>query len=92
MKEMLEIIKEYVIRVEGLSFPVKARIMKRSDGYYEWEISHYYKPENGVDFYSPDQQSGDSIQRVETLLSYYVKGMSAVDKGFTTTVKPNPNY
>ena len=48
-KEIFQIEKEYILRVEGMTFPIRGRVMKKihpeDSIMYRWEISHYCKQE-----------------------------------------------
>lgn len=74
-----EVVKEYVIHVEGLDFPVKGRVLKRhepskDDFTYMWEISHYCKPEEtAIGVYIPSLNIANSFEEVEHMLLRYMR-------------------
>ena len=86
-----EVVKEYVLIVEGLDFSVKGRIsrlIKDSgvDEYY-WDISHHYRPsEKAAGVYSPSKKTTHSFNEAEFLLSGYMKGFTTIG------VTPNELY
>lgn len=72
----LEIVKQLVYCFEEMNLRVKAIIYKSSDGYYEFSLSHYYRPEEGASTYYPS--CGDSsLSLVEAKLEYYMSNFSA---------------
>lgn len=86
---MREIVKQYVIHVDGLEYPVHAYIEKYvRDGeeFYDWSISHHYKGKEGAGVYYPSSISDRTIERCETLLKMYVAGFTNIG------VKKNKYY
>lgn len=83
MVEIAEVIKEYVIHVDGLEHVVKSRIAKiikpeRAEE-YRWEISHNYKPTEGAaGVYYPSKISADSFDATESLMMAYVGGFTNI--------------
>jgi hypothetical protein len=90
--ELYEVLQEYQLKMEGLEYPIKARIIQsiRQLGQhipirYYWQISHYYKPKDAPLDYTPNRMHAltkDDAYR--DLMSYM--------KGFTLNVTANKNY
>jgi len=84
-KYLAEVVKEYVMDIEGIDFKIKGRITKSTDqeghgDQFHWEISHYYKPSKGAaSTYSPSLRTADSIQEVEAFLMAYMRGFTTFD-------------
>ncbi len=84
-----EIIKEFKTSIDGLNFEIKGRVLKRISGDsgvivdFKWEISHYYRPLDGVAVYHPSQ---DVAETAEQLLLHYMKPFTNLD------VEVNTNY
>lgn len=78
--EVVEIVKEFRARVEGLDFPIKGRILKSSDGgdgflYYS-EFSHHCKPfEDAATDYSPGMTRKE-YSSAELILKDYLKNFT----------------
>ena len=91
MVEIAEVIKEYVIHVDGLEHIVKSRIVKiikpeRGEN-YRWEISHNYKPTEGAaGVYYPSKISASTFEDAESFMMAYVGGFTNI------SVKPNEYY
>lgn len=85
-----EVVKEYVVEVEGLDFSVKARIMKSTDSggkeEFRWDISHYYCPSQGAGVYSPSKRTDASFRVLEGLLKAYMGNFTMIG------VVPNEYY
>lgn len=91
MKASIErVVREFVIRVDGLRFSVKARvseIMNGEDaGMFYWSISHHYSPTKNGQAYFPGHLSAATSDDAETLLMAYAQGFTAFD------VVPNAHY
>jgi len=86
-----EIVKEFVLRVDGLEFSVKGLIVKsrgpEGEDTFEWAISHYYKPsEKAATIYIPSARSGKTLEEAEQLLMAYMQTFTTLD------VTPNQYY
>ena len=85
-----EIIKEYRVRVEGLDFPIKARIVKTLSGddshLFLGELSHYCQQEKSAgDVYQPSLVRQD-FNQVEHLIIRYLENFTSFN------VIENRNY
>lgn len=85
-----EIVKEFVLRVDGLEFSVKGRIVKtvnpKGEDEFEWHISHHCKPSQGAGVYFPSVTSGNKQEDVEQFLIGYMQVFT------TLGVTPNKYY
>lgn len=78
------VVKTYTKHVDGLDFPIEARILKRkvlqhdyTDYYYE--ISHYYKPsEAAAGPYIPGGMYGRTLEEAENNLFIYLNPFTAI--------------
>lgn len=82
-KVIAQVVKEYVMDVEGLDFVVKGRIVKflNKEGreVFRWSISHHYKSsEKAITPYYPSKLTGDTLGEAEDLLLSYMKGFTAI--------------
>ena len=76
--KVYQIIKEYVVTVEGLSHDVKGRVIKNlsheNDPSYEYQVSHYCKQENTQSTHHPESPYGNTEDEAELhLLDYLTK-------------------
>lgn len=88
---LFEIVKEYVLRIEGLDHSVKGRVVKliKDTGAeeYTWDISHNYRPsESAAAVYYPSEKTTNSFKETESLLLQYMNGFTKID------VTPNELY
>ena len=90
MIRMKKLAGQYKFIIEETGLEVEARIIQYLDvnspvSAFEWEISHFYKPEPTADFYKPSGMHGFEIADTEHSLLRYVKG-------FTSITEKNKNY
>jgi hypothetical protein len=90
-RKIAEIVGEYVLFVEGLSFSVKGRITKSTNQEgseeFRWEISHHYRPsESAGGVYYPSVRESKSFDEVRQLLMAYMNCFTTID------VTPNEHY
>lgn len=77
-----EVVKEFVLRVDGLKFSVKRRIAKSTNpegqDEFEWDISHYCKGSKGAGTaYIPGSRREKTLEYAECSLMAYMKGFTA---------------
>ncbi|MBN1841505.1 MAG: hypothetical protein JW883_04375 [Deltaproteobacteria bacterium] len=88
---LYEVVREYVLVVEGLEHSVKGRVSRliKDAGVeeYSWDISHHYRPsEKAGGVYYPDKETTNSFDETEFLLFAYMTGFTTID------VTPNELY
>ncbi|MEW6609584.1 MAG: hypothetical protein AB1414_19425 [bacterium] len=82
-----EVVKEYVLDVEGLYVTVKGRISKTENNKFRWQISHYCKPsETAAGVYRPSNTTFNSFDEAERELKLYMNSFTTID------VTPNEYY
>lgn len=88
MPEIYEVVKQYVVDVEGLDIKVKARIgFNSTSGIYYWDISHYYKPSTrDATPYQPSRRADSTFEVVDRLLLDYLSSFTNIG------VVANPRY
>ena len=91
MKTTIEkVVREYIIRVDGLSFPIKARITEslgeESKQPFTWSISHHYSPSSTTSTYYPAFINAPTLEKAEMALLSYVEHFT------TLGVTANSNY
>ncbi len=90
--EGYKIVKTYTKHVEGLDFPIEARILKRKvpqEDYtdYYYEVSHYYKPSEAAwGVYIPGSMYGKTFEEAEHNMFFYLNPFTVIG------VKPNSNW
>ena len=88
---LYEVVKEYVLIVEGLDHSVKGRIERvvkdsGTEEYY-WAISHYYRgSESAGTPYSPSRRTTNSFDESRALLLMYMRGFTTIG------VTPNERF
>lgn len=90
-KRVHEVVKEYVLRPDELSFTVHGRICKDTTDdvvrdEFRWEISHYYGSSETAGVYIPSKITFHNLQEAEQELMLYMKGFTNIG------VKPNEYY
>lgn len=78
-----EVIKLLEYHYDDLKLRVDVRIIKW-DGFYEFFLSHYYKPKDAATFYHPSS-GGSSLSEIESKLDYYMSN-------FTADYEENSNF
>jgi len=87
-----EVVKEFTMYVDGLSYQIKARISKKVTGDddialdYKWEISHYYRPQGGATVYRSDAIRAEDYDGAKFRLFMYMQDFTNID------LEPNPFY
>lgn len=79
----IEIVKQLEYNFSELNLSVRAKIRKYDD-IYDFIISHYYKPKDGIEIYYPGNVDND-LKSVEYKLDYYMKN-------FTPDYKENTSF
>jgi hypothetical protein len=87
-----EIVKEFKFQIQGMDFPVRAKIVRRCppDGpeTFEWTVSHFYKPSAKAGTpYVPSRRTEISLVKAEISMRAYVEQFSS-----SYDVMPNMNY
>ena len=88
---LFEVMKEYIMFVEGLDFSVKGRVTQSTnqegEDEFHWEISHYYRTkESAAAVYIPSKKTTKSFELTKSILMAYMKGFTTIG------VKPNERY
>jgi len=89
--DIYEVVKEYVLTVEGLEHSVKGRIsrLRKDVGVeeYYWDISHHYRPsKEHAGVYYPSGKTTNSFEDAENHLLSYIHNFTTID------VTPNNLY
>lgn len=78
-----EVVKEFVVRVDGFDEPIKARVIKnlytKTDFEFQWEVSHYYKPTEDAGIYYPDNRLGRTYEDCRNVMFYYLKSFVNIE-------------
>jgi hypothetical protein len=75
-KEIVEVVKEYILYAEGLDFKVKGRITKPKErDEYFWDINHYWG-KKGVPPNNPSERTFKTVEEAESSLFSYMNGFS----------------
>jgi hypothetical protein len=71
-----EVIKEFVVEVEGFDENIKLKIIKSDDdGRYKWETSHYYKLDSSAaGVYIPSRNYAKTYEECYQLMRLYCDG------------------
>jgi hypothetical protein len=74
MKYPKEILHEYVFQLEGMSEPVKARVMRDLDpdgraGEYSWDISHFCKDASANRHAATVEEAQDQLRKYASSLT-----------------------
>ncbi|MBI3249173.1 MAG: hypothetical protein HYZ50_21940 [Deltaproteobacteria bacterium] len=82
MKPIIEkVVREFVARVDGLEFSVKARISEtlagEDVGTFYWAISHYYSATENGQAYAPGTRTFSTLADAEMTLMLYLRGFTS---------------
>lgn len=71
VEQVLEVVKRYELTIEGLGYPVFAKIVKHKDEEkYGWSISHFYQPENAAGIYTPGDADTPEYKTLKDAIHY----------------------
>lgn len=80
-RNILEIVKEYLLQLDELDFVIKGRICRlgKEGGEFEyfWDISHHCKPsDDAAGVYYPSRVLVDTFDEAERLLMRYMESFT----------------